>query len=160
MSVKNGVTGRARCRCRGSFMWRPEVCLDPSTTGEHMAYIPAVRPVLLSFSYRNSEQVSLFLPQTPAQLATIRVACSYRSETVSPGCLQSASSKLACKAVLWVWACSVQYVWKNNTVRCALVFLTPLLPRSNLPFIPLIQSPPTHPCLFLVIEKLLSFGLI
>lgn len=32
-------------------MRRPEVCLDPSTTREHVAYIPAVRPTLTgSFS--------------------------------------------------------------------------------------------------------------
>lgn len=91
-----------------------EVCLGPSTTGENVAYIPALGPTLAW---------SLFSSPIPPerrchrsclkhkQLATVRVACSYRFDTFSPGCLQSAetqaSSKLACKAVYLCLQCVV-----------------------------------------------------
>lgn len=114
---KNGVTGQAWC----SFMRWPEVCLNPSNTGEHVAYIPVLILTLTGAFSRSSipaESRCHFSCLLHLQLATVWVACCYRFDTISPRCLESAhtlaSSKLACESVFVPVVC----VWRIKGQRC------------------------------------------
>lgn len=81
LSVKNGVTRWVRY----SF----KRCLGPSKTGEHVAYIPAVRPTLAGF-FSPSQSRCHCSCLKHKQLATVWEACSDRSDTISLGFLHTA----------------------------------------------------------------------
>lgn len=102
---KNGVTGRARCRCRARFMRRPEVCLDPSTTGEHVAYIPAVSSTLTG-----SLSLSLSLSHTPNESRCHTVPALNTSSWPRPGWQEATGLTQSLQVIyarLCVCACGV-----------------------------------------------------
>lgn len=72
VSVKMGSHGRAGC----SFMRWLVVCLDASNTGEHVAYIPALRPTLTR-SFSPSLRAGVTVPALNTD------SCSYRSDGLS-----------------------------------------------------------------------------
>lgn len=141
----NGVTGWAGC----SFMRWLVVCLERSNTGEHVAYIPAVRPTLTR-SFSPSLRAGVTVPALNTN------SCSYRSDGLSrfsTVCSNTSSQQISMRVCLFVEKKELDVGRRENKGN---KYWGPCFSSNHffLSVLPL-YSPPTYPCLFVVGGELL-----